>query len=138
MHQLGDDTLIGRGIILQDATSFEKINKQKPHLLQLRGLIEGVLIPDHLMSVSPNKKRHNFHLQQKDVFLPYYSSRKKKGILPSNRQRKTVTTRPMKSHNTLNSVSSNGLFVYNSISKLPLSSVKEYSSSLFSGLEPSL
>lgn len=88
MHQLGDDTLIGKGIILQDATSFEKINKQKPHLLQLRGLIEGVLIPDHLMSVSPNKKRHNFHLQQKDVFLPYYSSRKKKGILPSNRSAK--------------------------------------------------
>lgn len=91
-------------------------------------------MPYYSLSITPNRKKHIFHLQQKNVFLLLQHRMK---FLPSN------FFQPMKDcYNSANEkplyiklpLSSNEQFVYNSHSEHPLSSIKGCSSPLFFGL----
>lgn len=64
-----------------------KINKQNLHL--------------NWMSIAPNRKSSTWHLQQVDVFLLHYFS-KKEDFLHNHSVDETLTTQPMKSHYSSN------------------------------------
>ena len=77
--------------------------------------------------VAPNRKRSVFHLQQEDVFSSTLAGRRKIFCSPSN-SLAPVNEKPL--HFNL-PVSSNGFFLYNSSSQLPLSSLWNVFSPLF-------
>lgn len=96
-------------------------------------------MPYHQSSVTLNRNGHILLLQQEGVFALYHLSTTKEDLLLSQKPLnhwKTVTAQPMKSHYIVNSqLLPMESFVYNCLSELPLSSIKEHVPLLFSGLE---